>query len=200
MPSASSQLAQFCCSLQYKDIPQEVVERTLDLFLDWYGSAVAGSNAPPVKALEAFAREMGPIPTNVQNPNSSQLIGSRQYTSPYFAAMVNGAASHVVEQDDLHNQSVLHPATVVFPPLFAVAQAIGVTGQDFITAAVVGYEAGVRVGEFLGREHYRIFHTTGTAGTLASAMAVSSILNLNHQQTHHALGSAGTQAAGLWNS
>jgi hypothetical protein len=37
---------------------------------------------------------------------------------------------------------------------------------------VVGYEVGIRVGEFLGRSHYRVFHTTGTAGTLAAAAAV----------------------------
>jgi 2-methylcitrate dehydratase PrpD len=63
---------------------------------------------------------------------------------------------------------------------------------------VAGYEVGIRVGEFLGRSHYKIFHTTGTAGALASAAAVGSLLNLNNQQMLHALGSAGTQAAGLW--
>src|SRR5690606_2237807 len=59
-------------------------------------------------------------------------------------------------------------------------------------------ETGIRVGEYLGRSHYKIFHTTGTAGTLAAAMAVGRLLNLNKQQMLHALGSAGTQAAGLW--
>jgi 2-methylcitrate dehydratase PrpD len=63
---------------------------------------------------------------------------------------------------------------------------------------VAGYEAGIRIGEFLGRSHYKIFHTTGTAGTLASAVAVGRLLNLNDEQMLHALGSAGTQAAGLW--
>jgi 2-methylcitrate dehydratase PrpD len=63
---------------------------------------------------------------------------------------------------------------------------------------VVGYEVGIRVGEFLGRSHYRVFHTTGTAGTLAAAAAVGHLLGLNAQQMQHALGSAGTQSAGLW--
>jgi 2-methylcitrate dehydratase PrpD len=68
----------------------------------------------------------------------------------------------------------------------------------FITAAVAGYEAGIRIGEFLGRSHYKVFHTTGTAGTLAAAAAVANLLGLDPRQTQHALGSAGTQAAGLW--
>jgi 2-methylcitrate dehydratase PrpD len=50
----------------------------------------------------------------------------------------------------------------------------------------------------LGRSHYKVFHTTGTAGTLAAAAAVGNLLGLNAQQMQHALGSAGTQSAGLW--
>ncbi len=57
---------------------------------------------------------------------------------------------------------------------------------------------GIRVGEFLGRSHYKVFHTTGTAGTLAAAATVGHLLGLNAQQMQHAFGSAGTQSAGLW--
>ncbi len=65
-------------------------------------------------------------------------------------------------------------------------------------AAVAGYEVGIRVGEFLGRSHYKTFHTTGTAGTFAAAAAVGRLLKLNPTQMLHAFGSAGTQSAGLW--
>ncbi len=119
-------------------------------------------------------------------------------TSPYFAALVNGAASHLVEQDDLHNSSVLHPATVVFSAALAAAQDLGKSGQELIVAAVAGYEAGIRIGEFLGRSHYRIFHTTATAGTLAAAVAVGKLLGFDREQFIQVLGNAGTQAAGLW--
>jgi 2-methylcitrate dehydratase PrpD len=115
-----------------------------------------------------------------------------------FAAMVNAASSHVAEQDDVHNGSVFHPATVVFPPALAVAQALGASGRELLTACVAGYEVGIRVGEYLGRSHYRIFHTTGTAGTLAAAAAVGRLLGLDAEQMLHAFGSAGTQSAGLW--
>ena len=112
--------------------------------------------------------------------------------------MANAAASHVAEQDDVHNGSVFHPAAVVFPPAVAVAQALGKSGKELLTACVAGYEVGIRVGEFLGRSHYKIFHTTGTAGTLAAAAAVGHLLGLNAAQMLHAFGSAGTQSAGLW--
>src|SRR4029077_19763482 len=101
-------------------------------------------------------------------------------------------------QDDVHNGAVFHPATVVFPAVLAVAQAEDASGRDLLVAGIAGYEVGIRVGEFLGRSHYKIFHTTGTAGTLASAAAVSRLLGIDADATQHALGSAGTQAAGLW--
>lgn len=190
--ATTRELASFLAGLRYEDVPDTAVERTKDLFLDWVGSALAGRNERPVRILERFAREMGP------SEGPSEDLTSHRRTSPLFAALVNGAASHVVEQDDLHNASVFHPATVVFPAALAAAQQTSASGREFLTASVVGYEAGVRVGSFLGRSHYRVFHTTGTAGTLAAAAAVSCLLGADEETMLHALGSAGTQAAGLW--
>jgi 2-methylcitrate dehydratase PrpD len=189
-PSAA--LAQFAATLKYEDIPEAVVDRCEDLFLDTMGSILAGSTSKPVKAMAVFANQMGP------NDGASEDFVQRTKTTPYFAAMVNAASAHLVEQDDVHNGAVFHPGAVVFPPALAVAQAIGASGKDFITACVAGYEVGIRVGEFLGRSHYKIFHTTATAGNLAAATAVGRLLNLTPDQMLHAIGSAGTTAAGLW--
>jgi 2-methylcitrate dehydratase PrpD len=156
------------------------------------GSILAGSTSKPVKAMATFANQMGP------SDGPSEDLVQRSKTTPYFAAMVNAASAHVAEQDDVHNGAVFHPGAVVFPPALAVAQAIGASGKAFITACVAGYEVGIRVGEFLGRSHYKIFHTTATAGNLAAATAVGRLLNLNADQMLHAIGSAGTTAAGLW--
>lgn len=188
----SQALANFAAGLKFDDIPTTVRMRAEDLYLDWIGSALAGRNARAVQVIEKFARSMGP------ETGASEVLISRRTTSPMFAAMVNGAASHVAEQDDVHNGSVFHPAAVVFPAALAVAQAIGASGRDLLTAAVAGYEVGIRVGEFLGRSHYKIFHTTGTAGTLAAAAAAGHLLKLTPEQMLHAFGSAGTQASGLW--
>jgi 2-methylcitrate dehydratase PrpD len=185
-------LASFLAGLRFEDLPEEVVERTEEFFLDWVASALAGKNAKPVQILERFAEAMGP------EDGPSEILVSRRRTSPLFAALVNGAASHIVEQDDVHNGAVFHPATVVFPAVLATAQQTGASGREVLVASVAGYEAGVRIGAFLGRSHYRVFHTTGTAGTLAAAAAVSHLLGADEETMLQALGSAGTQAAGLW--
>jgi 2-methylcitrate dehydratase PrpD len=198
MTSATFQLAQFAADLHFKDIPESVVRRTEDLLVDWFASVVAGHGSRAVQSIDSFAKAMGPQGLSASTPGSAQVLLSRSHSTPYFAAMANAAASHVAEQDDVHNGSVFHPATVVFPAALAVAQSIGASGQQLLTAAVAGYEVGIRVGEFLGRSHYKFFHTTGTVGTLAAAAAVGHLLGLNARQMQHAFGSAGTQSAGLW--
>ncbi|MFS0753169.1 MmgE/PrpD family protein [Noviherbaspirillum sp. 1P10PC] len=188
----SKTLATFAAQLQFDSIPESVMRRAEDLLLDWFGSALAGKIGRPVQTIASFARQMGPA------DGPCEILISRTSSTPLFAAMVNAASSHFAEQDDVHNGSVFHPAAVVFPAALAVAQAIGASGRELLTASVAGYEVGIRVGEFLGRSHYRIFHTTGTAGTIAAAAAVGRLLKLSPEQMLHAFGSAGTQAAGLW--
>lgn len=185
-------LAEFAAGLRFEDIPQPVLRRAEDLFLDWFGSALAGKGARPVESIACFATRMGPA------VGPCEVLISRGSSTPLFAAMINAAASHFAEQDDVHNGSVFHPAAVVFPPALAVAQAIGASGRDLLTASVVGYEVGIRIGEFLGRSHYRIFHTTATVGTVAAAATVGRLLGLSPKKMLDAFGSAGTQAAGLW--
>jgi len=192
----SLELASFAAHLKAGDIPSDVMSRAEDLLVDWFGSAIAGKGSRPVETITQFAQNMGGFDSKHAGP--SEILISRKSSSPFLAAMANAAASHVAEQDDVHNGSVFHPATVVFPPALACAQAIGATGEDLLVAAVAGYEVGIRVGEFLGRSHYKVFHTTGTAGPLAAAAAVGRLLKLSPTQMLHAFGSAGTQSAGLW--
>ena len=125
MNSPSAELATFACGLRYADIPMPVIRKTEDLLVDWFGSAVAGHGARQVQSITGFALTMGPT------TGPSEVIVNRAMSSPYLAAMANAAASHMAEQDDVHNGSVFHPATVVFPAALAVAQAIGASGAQF---------------------------------------------------------------------
>ena len=192
MSQHTQALAAFLADLRYEQVPAAVLDRTEDLFLDWLGSALASQGAHPIPLFERYAEKMGPA------EGRARILVSRRSSSAYFAALVNGASSHLVEQDDLHNSSVLHPATVVFPAALAAAQDLGKSGRELLLASLAGYEAGIRIGEFLGRSHYRIFHTTATVGTLAAAVAVGKLMGFDKEQFINLLGSAGTQAAGLW--
>lgn len=113
-------------------------------------------------------------------------------------AFLIGAVSHILEMDDLHRASVVHPGCAVVPAAWALAEKAGSDGRDMLRAVLWGYEAAARVGMAVGRAHYRVFHNTATCGPFGSAMAAAALIGLSHSQAVDALGNAGTQAAGLW--
>jgi aconitate decarboxylase len=103
------------------------------------------------------------------------------------------------ELDDVHRQGVLHVGAVTLPALCAVAELNpGMSGRDFLTAAVAGYEIGPRVGMCMGQEHIgQGWHSGATLGVFSAAAGAAAGLKLSADQTVHALGIAGTQSAGL---
>lgn len=189
-------------ALTWETIPQETQAAIRRLFLDWVGSALAGALSDPPRILERVVggttRATDSTGEGIRQAGTATVVTSLTGGHPLTAALVNAAASHVVEMDDLHNASIYHPATCVFPALLAAAEAAAASPSRFLTAAVAGYEASIRVGEALGPEHYVYFHTTGTAGTLGAAIAVGHLLGLDEQRLLWAMGNAATQAAGLW--
>ncbi len=125
----SEVLANFASNLKFDDIPIDVINRITDLYVDWAGSALSGKGHRAISILERFAETMGP------KSGPCQILTSRKTSSPFFATLLNAAASHISEQDDVHNGSVFHPATIVFPAALAIAQNQRCSGQDFLPLA-----------------------------------------------------------------
>jgi 2-methylcitrate dehydratase PrpD len=113
-------------------------------------------------------------------------------------AFLFGALAHILEMDDLHRESVTHPGCVVVPAAWAVAAQQGSEGRDFLRAVLAGYEAVCRIGNAVGRAHYRVWHNTATCGPYGAAVAAAALLELREEPTVWALGNAGTQSAGVW--
>jgi 2-methylcitrate dehydratase PrpD len=186
----SKTLAEYVCQTTFADLPKDVVEFTKTCILDWYGSAVAGRDLPPIQAIKGLVEEWG------GHEQASLITGGK--SSIGNAILVNAASSHIVELDDIHKSSIIHAGTVVIPAAVAVAEAYNLSGKELITAVVLGYEVCYRIGEAVSPSHYYYWHNTATCGTFGSATAVAKLLNLNVEQTMYALGNAGSQAAGLW--
>ena len=187
----SQKLSDFICSMNYKDLSPEVVEITKLSFLDWLGSAFAGSTKEAGQMVLTVVEDLG-------GKEQATLIPSLRKSSCLNAALVNGAVSHIVELDDVHKGSILHAGAAIIPAALAAAEKVGASGQELITAIALGYEIGIRVGEAVTPAHYYHWHTTGTCGTFGAAAAAGKLLGLNSAQMVNALGNAGTQAAGLW--
>ena len=99
-------LASWASSLTFADLPSDVVSRTKSFYLDWLASALAGRNHISVTSMVNLITTQGPT------KGKCEIVGFPDLTtSPIFAALVDGASSHVVEQDDLHNSSMMHPVS-----------------------------------------------------------------------------------------
>lgn len=151
--------------------------------LDAIANTCAGRNSDPGRALLAWHHGSGD--TN-QKPDTGRQ------------AFLLGALTHILETDDLHRKSVVHPGCVVVPPAWVLASGHGLDGRAFLTSVLHGFEAATRIGMAVGAEHYRIWHNTATCGPFGSAMAGAALLDLTDEEATHALGNAGSQAAGLW--
>ncbi len=185
-------IARFVSKLRYEDIPGEVIERIKLLILDALGCALFGSELEWSRILMTTLAE-------VDSGNGCGVWGTAQRFSAPHAALVNGTLVQSFELDDVHRQGVLHVGAVTLPPILAVAEMKGgMSGRNFLTAAVAGYEVGPRVGMCMGQEHIvQGWHSGATVGVFSAATGAAAALKLSPEQTVHALGIAGTQSAGL---
>jgi 2-methylcitrate dehydratase PrpD len=185
-------MAEFVANLRYEDIPAEVRQRIKLLMLDSLGCALYGAKLEWSRILQ---QRLGELDTT----RMCAVWGTRQRLSAPHAALVNGTQVQGFELDDVHRQGMLHVGSVVLPALIAVTEFNkGLSGREFLTAAVAGYEIGPRVGICMGPEHLEQgFHTGATFGVFSAAAGAARGLKLDTGRTVHALGIAGTQAAGL---
>ena len=187
----SRALASYSSSLQFDDIPEDVVTVVKHCVLDWLGVTLAGSREDAGRIVREEALEQGGAP-------QATLIGDGTRTSVAQAALVNGTASHALDYDDVQFAFLGHPTVTVMPAVLALAERDARNGRDLITAFVAGVEVGCRVGRFVTEAHYdRGHHATGTLGTFAAAAGAARILGLDEQTCTTALGIAATQAAAL---
>lgn len=102
---------------------------------------------------------------------------------------------NVLEMDDVHRTSLLHPGPVVWPAALSLAH----SDMDArLNAAVRGYEAMIAVGAAFDAHHYAHWHPTATMGVFGACAAFGSLMGFDPAQTSHALGNAGSVAGGLW--
>ena len=193
MDLITEQLAQRVANIKYSDLPTSTVRMSKQFILDYFGNSIRGWTQ---KNMTVMSDVLG---ISVDGSCATMLNGKISATnSVLYSAMLNAAASHSLDFDDLHNPSIIHVACVTVPSALAVAENARLGGKDIISAVVAGYEAGARIGEAVNPESYFFWHTTATCGTFSAAATVANLKKFNTEQTVQCLGTAGTQAAGLW--
>lgn len=159
--------------------------------VNWVGCALGGSKEAAVSnALAAL--------TPLYPGGKTTILGRREKLDPLHAALVNGISSHVLDFDDTHLKTVIHPAGPVMSALMALAEQQKITGSQLLHALVLGCEVECRIGNAVYPAHYDIgWHITGSVGPFGAAAAAGKILGLNEEQMLWALGLAASQPVGL---
>jgi len=185
-------LAEQARTLTFADIPEETRAWARQCVLDYIACGVAGASDELTGILVAELSEQG-------GRESATVFGQTARLPAGSAALINGAASHALDFDDVNLAMPGHPSVAILPALLALAEERGSSGQDVLTAFVAGYELQCRVGRVVAPGHYDLlgFHATATIGSFGAAAACAHLLRLDSKQFGTAIGIAGTQAAGL---
>ena len=184
-------LARFVAESRWGDIPPVMRHEAKRALLNWMGCALGGCRDDTVEralaALDAFC-----------GPRTASLIGRREKMDAPHAALINGIASNILDYDDTHLRTVMHPTVPVAAALCALAEHRPVTGAQFIQAFVLGIEVACRVGNAVSPWHYAHgWHISSTCGVFGAAAGAAKLLGLDTQQVAWALGLAATQASGV---
>jgi 2-methylcitrate dehydratase PrpD len=184
-------LARLIAETTYKQLPVNVVTQAKRALLDTIGVTLAGHGEAAGHIITAFVKDAG-------GHQEAAILGTSLYTSPALAALANGTLGHALDFDDVTFHLRGHPSAPVVPAVLALGQALGVSGEDVITAFVIGVEVEAKIGKAMTAAHLRHgWHPTATIGTLGAVAAAAKLLRLTAPQVQIALGIAASKAAGL---
>lgn len=191
--SATGELAEFVSSLEYSDIPTDVLRYAKLVLLDGLGCAIVASE------LDWSERAVRTI-VSLEGSGDCIVWGHSHRVPPAAAALINGTLVQGMELDDYHPTGPLHSAACVVPAVLALAEhSKGVSGREFLTSLVAGFEIGPRVGIASGglRLVELGYHCGSVYGSVAAAAASARVMRLTSGQCNDALGIGATQAGGL---
>ena len=193
MPHETVRLAEYAAGLRYDDLPPQVVQRAKDCITDTVAVITQGSTLPWSRIVIRYAQRTG-------TGGRSHILGADgpNVQAP-AAALANGALAHAFESDNLTRPGAgVHPGGTLLPPALAVAQELGSSGRDLITAVIAGFEVMYRIGRATKHSNERHgFHAPGTTGPFGAAVAAGKLMRLDAAAMTNALGIAGSLAGGL---
>lgn len=190
MSGLTAQLAAFTANPRFPDLPPRAVEIVQSGFADTIATMLAAREEPVVRIAQDFvaARQSSAA-------EASLLLGTRKAASA-DAALVNGAAGHALDFDDVALGG--HPSTVLVPAVLAEGERLDVSGEEALRAYLVGYEVWA---ELFRREpdayHLKGWHPTAVLGTVGATAAVAYLNELPQDKCRHAIALSASMACGL---
>ena len=187
MEQRSKGITELVLTYARSEPPRDVRDIMRLSLLDWAVCGIAGAQDSGFAEWASTLDGAGP---------ATRLDGRKGSVSD--AALVNGTLSHALDFDDTHFAHIGHPSVAVVPAALAMAEMASASMAQMVDAALIGAEASVAVGMWLGRGHYQVgYHQTGTAGAFGATVAAGRLMDLSDTQMRHALSLCSTMASGL---
>jgi 2-methylcitrate dehydratase PrpD len=187
---AGTTFADFVAATAWADVATQDHEAKRSI-LNFFATALGSSNDP---AVIAALRTLLPF----SGAATSAVIGRPERLDAMSASFLNAISANLLDFDDTHLDTIIHPAAPVAAPVLALAQARGFSGQAVLTAFILGVEVECRIGNAVSPGHYaRGWHITSTCGVFGAAAACAKLLGLSAEQISNAIGIAASQSAGI---
>jgi 2-methylcitrate dehydratase PrpD len=186
MKKNNYQVAEYIKNLNFDELPLEVIEQTKVCIKDLLGAIIGGSQTSAAKIARDFAKItwQGCEATVITAGKESSCIG---------ATFANAVQANAIDIDDGFRPVKGHPGALIIPAALSVAEKTRSSGKKLLEAIIIGYEVGTRAG-IIWHNHYPVYHSSGSWGSMATAAVAAKLLNLNVEQIINALGIAEYQA------
>ncbi|MBC9881132.1 MmgE/PrpD family protein [Bradyrhizobium sp. INPA01-394B] len=187
--SVSRTLADFVAASSWADVQAQSHEARRSI-LNFFATAL-GSARDPVVA--AAMRTLAPF----SGAATSTIIGHTQPMDALCAAFLNAISANLLDFDDTHPETIIHPAAPVAAAIFALSETRKLSGREVLTAFILGVDVECRIGSSVSPRHYaRGWHITSTCGIFGAAAACAKLLGLPAEGIANAIGVAASQSAG----
>src|SRR5262249_54263036 len=188
---ACPRLGAFVAAARRDDLPLPLRPEGKRALLNFIGCAVGVAQTEP---MDTATRRL--LPLSGAGPGTA--LGRAERLDPLGAAVINAISGNLLDYDDTHLRTVIHPTAPVAPAALALAEQRGLPGAAVLHAFILGAEVECRIGNAVSPGHYaRGWHITSTCGVFGAAAAAAKLLGLDATQTRHALGIAASQSAGI---
>ena len=149
----------FILETEWQALPEDIQHQSKRCLLDTLGAMIAGHRTPVGDLMASFA--LGQFPGN-----EATIMVKGEKLSASGAALVNGFANNALDIDDGYRLVKGHPGACVLSVALAAGELKqNVTGQQFLTALVIGYEVSIRAG-LIRHATYETYHSSGSWGAI----------------------------------
>jgi 2-methylcitrate dehydratase PrpD len=189
IPSVSRTLADFVAVSSWVEVEGQSLEARRSI-LNFFATALLSARDPVVTAA---MRTLSPF----SGTATSTVIGHSERMDAMCASFLNAVSANLLDFDDTHPDTIIHPAAPIAAPLLALAEARRTSGREVLTAFILGVDVECRIGNAVSPHHYaRGWHITSTCGIFGAAAACAKLLGLSEDGIANAIGIAASQSAG----